>query len=76
MNMWFMKGEIKMLTKALWEEYIFSCKCENRGTFINSPGMLFLSTVLSFITIPIDLILSPLEILALIIGKNLDKNVD
>lgn len=61
-----------MLTKEIWEEFVikdFYSMYEDIDIID-----IFGAVSISLLTIPIDIILSPLEIIAYIIKKVLDKN--
>ena len=54
-----------MLTYKIWEEVVY--------TFFRTPLDYLLAILGSIITIPIDILLSPLEILAFIVYKIIEK---
>jgi hypothetical protein len=61
-----------MLTKEVWKEFVI----KNYYSMYEDIDIIdiFGAVSISLLTIPIDIILSPLEIIAYIIKKVLDKN--
>lgn len=59
-----------MLTKSVWEEFLYSEYYENgKKVRTTSYGQIFICLFFSIPFIILDLALLPLELLALIIGK-------
>lgn len=62
-----------MLTRIMWREYIGCCTSYYYNRFENDYGLLILTIIGTPFVLCADIISSPFQLLALAIGKLLDK---
>ncbi len=59
-----------MITKWVWEEFLSDYDCLNE---ISLTGTVFICVLLTIMTLPIDIVLSPFELLAVIISFFIER---